>query len=623
MNYQKFILIAFFLVILVNQVSAAHYIVGIVNDAKDGTSANGHRIILWNPLEGINENLTDFIGASGNSGTNNFYMVDCELLSSGCNISNTLSVKVINNLDGYTSYTSNVTITGAGFDVVKNITLNSPPSVFASYPLDNGNISNQEIFFNCSVDDLDLNLESVTLYGNWSGGWHANETKYTNGNDKYVTFTKILPQGVYSYGCKATDNLSISNDSNKNSTFTVDLTKPLISSILVNESYFCGTSKVIRVNCTANDEILGVEKVIIQAITQNYKINYTGNLLVGNTYYSDILINQTGTWNFNCIVNDSAGNENNLTTDEFKGYSSNPEIYINYQTILLSKNNPIENEEIVINATVENWGCASVDNLLISFFKEDPDLGGVSLGNDILNISQLSTQKTNISWITTIGKNNIFIFADYNNLINEDNETNNKANKTFSINSWQNIYGNITINKLIGTNSFNFSSWINESNITGNIFITDSECRVNWLTLQSISKKIDNTDSLNDFSEIDEVLGMEQFEDSISNVFSENQIPKETQDFFVQQKEISQVPIINSSEGYKFITGILWDYSDDNSLNNEYDSEDKEDLVFVGKVNQKTQGNYGVYDYEIKIPVKLREYESEESSEIYFYYDLN
>jgi hypothetical protein len=109
--------------------SAAHYVVGIVENAKDGTSANGHTVFLWNPTQGTNDNLTDIIGISGNSRTSNIYMIDCELLNSGCNISSVLNLKVINNGDNYISNTKNVTITGAGFDIVENITLNSPPLI--------------------------------------------------------------------------------------------------------------------------------------------------------------------------------------------------------------------------------------------------------------------------------------------------------------------------------------------------------------------------------------------------------------------------------------------------------------------------------------------------------------
>jgi len=109
--------------------SAAHYIVGIVEDAKDGTQANGHTILLWNPLVGMQDNLSDIIGPLGNSHTNNIYMIDCELLNSGCNVSNTLSLRVINNGDNYISGDKNVTVTGFGYDLVDNITLNSPPNI--------------------------------------------------------------------------------------------------------------------------------------------------------------------------------------------------------------------------------------------------------------------------------------------------------------------------------------------------------------------------------------------------------------------------------------------------------------------------------------------------------------
>ena len=109
--------------------SAAHYIVGIVENAKDGTSANGQSIVLWNPDIGIQENVSDIIGPAGNSRTNNIYMIDCELLPSGCNVTNTLSLKVINNGDNYISQEKNVSVGGFGYDIVENITLNSPPNI--------------------------------------------------------------------------------------------------------------------------------------------------------------------------------------------------------------------------------------------------------------------------------------------------------------------------------------------------------------------------------------------------------------------------------------------------------------------------------------------------------------
>ena len=120
-------LIAFFLVLPF--CSAAHYIVGIVENAKDGTEANGHTILLWNPAVGIQDNLSDIVGPSGNSQTDDIYMIDCEMLVEGCNINETLSLKVINNGDNYISGETSVNVSGEGYDLVNNITLNSPPNI--------------------------------------------------------------------------------------------------------------------------------------------------------------------------------------------------------------------------------------------------------------------------------------------------------------------------------------------------------------------------------------------------------------------------------------------------------------------------------------------------------------
>jgi hypothetical protein len=46
-------------------------------------------------------------------------------------------------------------------------------------------------------------------------------------------------------------------------------------------------------------------------------------------------------------------------------------------------------------------------------------------------------------------------------------------------------------------------------------------------------------------------------------------------------------------------------------------------LVFAAKINKGMQGAYGVYDYELRVPARLREYNDADKNELYFYYDLN
>jgi len=612
--------IFFFLILLFPIISAEHNITGFVKDALDGMGADGKTITLWNFSGGIGNSLTDTIGISGRSELSNKYSIDCDLLIGGCNVGDILTLQIFNIGDGYASEPKNITVTGAVFDNPTNITLNSPPETSTVYPGSYENISNPSIVFNCSLEDLDNNLDNVTLYGNWTG-WHANETKSVTGAQDFVTFSKILSQGVYEYGCKVFDNASISNYSSNN-TFTVDLTKPVISSVLINETYTCGTQQV-RVNCTATDEILGVKKVIIQEISPSGATNYTGIFLTGNTWYADIFIDETGDWSFNCIVNDSAGNEKNLTSSILDGNSDLPDLHIQLNSIYINNTNPIENETILINATLQNLGCGIATDAIIGFFDGDPDLSGENLNNHTITLNSLETKETNITWKAQMGIHNMFVFADYWDSIGEYNETNNKDNKTFSINAWQEIYGNFSINKTIGAIQFNLSKWFNESSLTGSIFITDSECDIDWLSLQSIGKTISGTDSSNDFLEMDNILNMQNFDDSISNKFSNSQIPKQTDSFLIHQKNILNVPTINSTSDKTFVTGILWDYSDDIDSDLEYDSSDEEDIVFVTKLNASEQGDYGIYDYEMEIPARLREYKTADSGQVYLYYDLN
>jgi len=116
------------MILVLPMVDGAHYIVGVVNDAYDGTIANDHEVVLWNADNGINDNVTDIIGPNGNSGANNTYMIDCELLNDPCRPSQSMTIRVYNNGDDYVTYNVTVKVTGKGFDEADNLTLNSPPN---------------------------------------------------------------------------------------------------------------------------------------------------------------------------------------------------------------------------------------------------------------------------------------------------------------------------------------------------------------------------------------------------------------------------------------------------------------------------------------------------------------
>ena len=69
-------------------------------------------------------------------------------------------------------------------------------------------------------------------------------------------------------------------------------------------------------------------------------------------------------------------------------------------------------------------------------------------------------------------------------------------------------------------------------------------------------------------------------------------------------------------------TGILWDGSDDVSTNLEYDTTDKEDILFVSDSDPNLVGTFGVQDYEAVVPARLREYAGAPAGVVYIYFEL-
>ena len=186
-----------FLIISINSVSAAHFIVGYVGNAFDGKVADGNTIVLWNPVNGISDNLTDVIGPSGNSGTNNYFMVDCELLNTPCNINDNLSIQVINNGDGYVSSVFSANVSGAGFDAAGNARLNSPPFLSSLVVDDSNSVPSGEIDLvaaftqtvNCNGVVVDYDNESdfvnasAVFFDKTNSAYYSsddNRTHYTN-----------------------------------------------------------------------------------------------------------------------------------------------------------------------------------------------------------------------------------------------------------------------------------------------------------------------------------------------------------------------------------------------------------------------------------------------------------
>ncbi len=116
----KYVILALtFLIFVVGTVSAAHWIVGYVNNATDYTPAAGHRVMIYKT--NTSNNITVDIDSS------NVFLADCELLPHACELGDKIFVKVIDTGDGYTTQVAEVIVSEFGHDTAPNSTL-LPPS---------------------------------------------------------------------------------------------------------------------------------------------------------------------------------------------------------------------------------------------------------------------------------------------------------------------------------------------------------------------------------------------------------------------------------------------------------------------------------------------------------------
>ncbi len=95
------------------------------------------------------------------------------------------------------------------------------PTVTLSNPSDGASGVDLTSFI-CNTTD-DINLKNVSLYGNWTGSWHLNQTTNISGTSNSTNFTNIdLPDGTFVWNCLVYDNSSQSAFASSNFTVTND-----------------------------------------------------------------------------------------------------------------------------------------------------------------------------------------------------------------------------------------------------------------------------------------------------------------------------------------------------------------------------------------------------------------
>ncbi len=276
------------------------------------------------------------------------------------------------------------------------------------------------------------------------------------------------------------------------------------------------------------------------------------------------------------------------------------DLEINSTVINFSNLKPIEGELVTINGTITNNGDKNAQNVVVQFLDDSS-----GIGNTTVNVSCNSTAIAVVNWTAQIGPNNITLIIDPQDLITETNETNNNATQNITLGSYSLYVGNIFAGYVVlGSASMNLFSRIGSS---ANVLAVDSDSVVNFDSLQALGIKKSGGSSSNDFGELDTLLNTTSFNDSVTSRWSsDGSSARWTTSLRVGSQFISSVPIINSTNTSSFVTGVLWDTSTD--TNGEFDSVERENIVFITNVNSSKMGLYGIYDYEFLVPSLLRSY---------------
>jgi len=506
------------------------------------------------------------------------------------------------------------------FDI--NFTVKAPPNVTLDAPEDGNITANDTLrFFYTPIDPIDI--VKCDLWGDFNGTWHLNQTDDSiakNQQNNFTVFGVLEGYRNWTVNCTDPDDNSFQPDAR---TFTLDKTSPDTNLMLpLNNSGIDFNEGNITFVWNATDILDSQLRCDLRI--DGVKQGATKDVTSGTPYSEDIdtLTEGGHSWNVTCW--DRAGNTNTSKTWIFN--FTYPDFFINLTYFIFNTTTPAEDDLVFINATIRNLGGADVDSFVVRFYDGDPDSGGTQINGDkILSILKYNTTETNVVWTADTGNSNIYVVIDppiaSGGLLDEWNESNNEVNKSVTVGAWFVLYGNVTSESVyvLDDETNRVIKWSANDSYNGTIFIADEESIVSWADIQAVGKNKTGGNTNNDFTDIDTLLGMSSFTDSVYNIFTDSGTIRDKDAFLIFQKNVIDAPIANSTNNTNFMTGILWDSLDDDD--GQYSQADEEDLVFASKINKGAVGAYGTYDYEVRVPAALREYKGVDS-EVAIYIEL-
>lgn len=260
---------------------------------------------------------------------------------------------------------------------------------------------------------------------------------------------------------------------------------------------------------------------------------------------------------------------------------------------------PIENDETYISANVTQTNGDEI--FWVNFTVQAPN------GTYILNATNASVTGEDLWNSTRFNVTDVGLWRW--NITAYDGSATVRTAGSFLIPAWHILFGNLTGRlALQDEQGSSLLSWDVFETTGSNVYVADSDSSITFSALEALGRTVVGDYVKEDFGEADNLLRMTNLTDSInaSYVLLDG-LPDATRIFSIFGRDISDVPVVNSSNNSFLLSGILWD-TDDDSGDGGFDEDDREDLVFITSANVSTHSQYGIYDYEIRIPARLRDY---------------
>jgi uncharacterized protein YkwD len=161
-----------------------------------------------------------------------------------------------------------------------------------------------------------------------------------------------------------------------------------------------------------------------------------------------------------------------LYTADFGRYTISVDLTLSESDINFDPQSPIQGDPVLITATIHNQGSTDSYPVQARIYDGDPDFGGVQIGAD-KNIPHILTHGesvwVNVTWDTTgeTGSHDIYVVVDYNDIVSESDEGNNKAYRTITINDTSPSYPpqNFSVSLHYGWNLVSFPLVVSDTSL--------------------------------------------------------------------------------------------------------------------------------------------------------------